>query len=483
MGDVLATLRSPPRLVSVILSAALCFALTCWAWWQIGSPGVGDPVLIARTLYALVYVLFAWGAASAMTLGIYLAICTGDFKDLLIASLLASLPAVWLVPAILLLSTHRPIAVAGGLLLIANSARLLFSHRVPHRYATTRTRPSRQVPGSLFATAGPQPGLFSADSFPALFGAFAFQIGIYAACADSVFLAAALCAGGAVGWTRSSISRGACNPRQAGTFQHSQIGVLLVVLLAVTLSISQMGITAPDAGAGANTQADAPGIFETTRRLLARLAHPAGPAPPAAASSATPVFSAQEQPAPVGKDGAPGVILRPKTTPRRRPVIVPPVAASTSAFSRSEPLRIPFTGEYHLFLASSGRLPPNSVVQTGTPRDALYGTTNGGQMQMEAYQPFDPPIDFTHCGTLQLTLSVGDALPAGVGLQLITANRLEDLGTEFYGLESKSEQTLDFQVPAHPIQAIAVRVLFHSLQPTHSTKAAIRQFTLFPRPY
>jgi hypothetical protein len=153
MADVLATRRSPPRRVSVILSAAVCFALTCLAWWQIGRPGVGDPVLIARTLYALVYVLFAWGAASAITLGIYLAICTGDFNDLLLASLLASLPAAWLVPAILLLSTPRPIAVAGGLLLIANSARLLFSHRVPHRYARARTRPSRQVPGSLFATA------------------------------------------------------------------------------------------------------------------------------------------------------------------------------------------------------------------------------------------------------------------------------------------------------------------------------------------
>jgi hypothetical protein len=232
-----------------------------------------------------------------------------------------------------------------------------------------------------------------------------------------------------------------------------------------------------DTGAGANLR------ILRSHASRARLARPARPAPPAAASSATPVFSAQAQPAPVGKDGAPGVILRPKTTPRRQSVIVPPVARPTSVFSRSEPLRIPFTGEYHLFLASSGRLPLNSVVQTGTPRDALYGTNNGGQMKMEAYQPFDPPIDLTHCGTLQLTLSVGDNLPAGVGLTLSLHDVLPILGTEFYGLESKPDQTLEYQIPAHPIQVIAIRVIFQSLEPTHSTKAAIRQFTLFPRAY
>ena len=76
-----------------------------------------------------------------------------------------------------------------------------------------------------------------------------------------------------------------------------------------------------------------------------------------------------------------------------------------------------------------------------------------------------------------------ERIPAAVSLQLVTATRLEDLGTEFYGLESKPEQTLEFQVPARSLQAIAIRVIFHSLQPTHSTKAAIRQFTLFPRAY
>ena len=99
---------------------------------------------------------------------------------------------------------------------------------------------------------------------------------------------------------------------------------------------------------------------------------------------------------------------------------------------------------------------------------------------MEAYQPFDPPVDFAHCGSLRLTLLVGDALPAGVTLQLVTDKRLEDLGTEFYGLDTTPEQILEFRVPvqAQALRVIAIRAMFHSLEPTHSTKAAIREFTL-----
>lgn len=105
-------------------------------------------------------------------------------------------------------------------------------------------------------------------------------------------------------------------------------------------------------------------------------------------------------------------------------------------------------------------------------------------MQMEAYQPFDPPLDFAHCGSIRLTLLVGDALPAGVSLQLVTSTRLEDLGTEFYGLDTAPEQTLEFRVPVQPreLRVIAIRAVFHSLEPTHSAKAAIREFTLLPRP-
>ncbi len=428
--------------------------------------------MIARTIYSLVYVLFAWGCVFAVTLGIYLAICADDLIDLLRASLLTSLPAVWFVPGILLVATNQPIAVGGGLLLIANSARLIVSYRAPHRYESRLVR--RPSSGSLFGSV--QTGASPGETLPAIAGALAFQIGVYAACAGNALLSAAMFAGGAAVWTRSSLSRGASSPRTAGRFQDSLTGVLLVVLLAIVLSVPPLGSEV----LGNPFDANPPGLLDSTRQVLAHLVHAGEPKLRAPVQRATRVFSAKEEPAVIGKDGVPGVILRPKTSPRRRPGMV--LAAASIALPFSGTMRIPFTGEYHLF-ASSGHFPANSVVQTGSPRDAIYGTLNGGEMQMEAYQPFDPPMDFAHCGGLRLTLLVGDALPAGVSLQLVTATRLEDLGTEFYGLDTTPEQVLEFRVPvpAQALRVIAIRAMFHSLEPTHSTKAAIREFTLLPR--
>ena len=433
--------RSSASAVTVIASAGACFALTCWVWSKAGRLGPEAPFVIARTFHALIYVLFAWGCIFGITFGVYLAICTDEMIDLLRASLLTSLPAVWFVPGVLLAATNRPIAVAGGLLVIANSARLIVSYRPPQRYESAPPRRRSQVPASLFGSAGAQMGASPGETFPAILGAFAFQIGIYAACTGNALLSAALFAGGAAGWTRSSLSRGASTPRPAGSFQDSLTGVLLVVVFAIIVSVPQLG----NEVGGNPYDANPAGLVESTRQVFAHLVHSGEPKLPVKAPRATQIFSAKDEPTVVGKDGVPGVILRPKTGQRRRPAMVLPAVNTALSFSGS--MRIPFTGEYHLF-ASSGRFPPNSVVQTGSPRDAVYGTLNGGEMQMEAYQPFDPPVDFAQFGGLRLTLLVGDALPAGVTLQLVTATRLEDLGTEFYGLDTTPEQTLDFRVPA-----------------------------------
>jgi hypothetical protein len=244
----------------------------------------------------------------------------------------------------------------------------------------------------------------------------------------------------------------------------------------MALSVAELGTESFKSAAGGGP----PGLFDTTRQIFGHLVEPPPPKPPEPVRKATPVFAAKEEPSAVGHDGVPGVILRPDPKKRQEAVVLH--AASVRGFAMGEPVHIPFTGEYHLFLAASGRLPANSVLKEGSPKDALYGTMNGGDMLMEAYQPFDVPVDFTNCGRLQLTIAVGDNLPAGVSVQLVTAGGMEDIGTEFYGLESKSEQVVEFRVPAQaPQRVIGIRVLFHSLDTTHSTKAAIKQFTMLPR--
>ena len=131
------------------------------------------------------------------------------------------------------------------------------------------------------------------ETLPAIAGAFAFQIGIYAACTGNALLSAAFFAGGAAGWTRSSLSRGASSPRTAGSFQDSLIGVLLVVLLAIVLSVPQLGSEV----VGNPFDANPPGLVESTRQILAHLVHAGEPRLPAPVRRATKVFSAKDEPA------------------------------------------------------------------------------------------------------------------------------------------------------------------------------------------
>src|SRR5262245_21225768 len=84
---------------------------------------------------ALFYSLFVWAFAFTITLIVYMATSMADSRQLLLASIGASVSAVWLSPAVLLLSSREPAAIVFGFLLVANTARLLVSHRPPQRHA------------------------------------------------------------------------------------------------------------------------------------------------------------------------------------------------------------------------------------------------------------------------------------------------------------------------------------------------------------
>jgi len=106
-------------------------------------------------------------------------------------------------------------------------------------------------------------------------------------------------------------------------------------------------------------------------------------------------------------------------------------------------------------------------------------------MQMEAYQTFDPPIDFASCGRIQLTLFSGEVFPAAASLHLVAGGRIEDLGSEIFALTAPSEEVLEYAVPASPHrpQVNAIRVVFHPnpTQGSQSMRVAIRRFILMPR--
>jgi hypothetical protein len=274
-------------------------------------------------------------------------------------------------------------------------------------------------------------------------------------------VAAACFAAGAAIWTRCSIGRGAYQLRREPNLPRTVLAILLTLLLATALSMGELAVD--------ERFVDSPGASQ--------------PKLEAAKQSATRVFTPTREIGRYGGNGVPGVVLRPEAKPLPRTRLWLPGTAT--GFSVSRPLPVPFSGEYHLYRASSGSLPPGAPIYAGTPLDAIYVTTNRTAMETEAYQSFEPPIDFGNCGTIQVALSTTEVSPASASMKLETAGGTQDLGTQIFGLTEAREQTIEFALPAPPrrLRVSAIRVVFHRNPSQHdqSTRVAIQGFTLVPR--
>jgi hypothetical protein len=422
--------------------------------------------------------LLTWALAAGITLWVYAAVSLADFGDLFFAAVRASAPAMWLPPAMLLVTAPSAGLRLAGVLLVANTVRLLFSRRPPgmRLRAARPARPARRrasVP--IYFYPDPQPLLFWRETLPPVLGALAFQAGLYALWVEYPRLAAACFAAGAVIWTRCSIGRGAYQSGGKPNLARAALAILLTLLLGASLSIGQF--------ATEERFVDSPGLLETARRVFGRLPDTSQAKLETARQSATPVFTPTHEIGRSGGNGVPGVVLRPEAKPLPRTRLWLPGTATV--FSVSRPLTVPFSGEYHLYRASSGRLPPGAVIYAGTPIDAIYVTTNQTAMETEAYQSFEPPIDFVNCDTIQVVLSTAEVFPASASMKLETAGGMLDLGTQIFGLTRAREQTIEFALPAlsRRLRVSAIRVVFHRnpAQQDQSTRVAIQGFTLVPR--
>jgi hypothetical protein len=163
-------------------------------------------------------------------------------------------------------------------------------------------------------------------------------------------------------------------------------------------------------------------------------------------------------------------------------LIVPGLHLQLSSFQQ---LAIPFTGEYELFRTSSGHLPKGAIVQTGTPLESLYGTTNGGPMETVAVQTFEPPIDLTHCRTVLVALTSAETMPLLASMQLVAVSSVEDGGTELMGMKPAREETLEFSVPptSRPLVVHAIRIVFQrpAFERDKNVRVTVEQFILVPR--
>jgi hypothetical protein len=427
-----------------------------------------------------------WIVAGGITLWIHLAFSWAPFSELLAASLRSSATAMWLVPGALLLASRSQLAVALGVAAVIGSTLLLASSRVPkgetiakrRRHAHTDSEPR------LFRYQPEQPMYFSRQTAPTIFGALALQTGIYALAGGYPLLAAASFATVTAIWSAMSVARGAMDARTR--VPYAVPGILLTLLLTVTLTAVLVHMeTVQEAPVADAMGVEPPGITSQVLQRLVRV--PPAPVAPAKVASAASkaVVTRVVDPGPAigarGQNGVPGVVLRPRPTPCRRPKLIVPGARFR--FSFAEPLAIPFTGEYQLFRTSSGSLPKGAMVETGTPLESVYGTTNGGPMETVAVQTFDPPIDFTHCGKVWVALTSAETMPLLASMQLVAQKSVEDGGTEMMGM--KREETLEFQVPvaAKALLVHAIRISFQRVfkDRDKNVRVAVERFTLVPR--
>lgn len=180
--------------------------------------------------------------------------------------------------------------------------------------------------------------------------------------------------------------------------------------------------------------------------------------------------------------GFPGVVLRPQPKREQRPPLIVPGAHLH--LSSTQSLGIPFAGEYQMFRTSAGTLPAGAIVETGSPLDSIYGTTNGGPMDTVAVQTFDPRIDLTHCGKVLVALTNAETMLLMVSMQLVAEGGVEDGGTELLEMNAAArEETLEFQVPHRGRRLLvhAIRIVFRRpIDPGKNARIAVKRFTLVP---
>jgi hypothetical protein len=418
------------------------------------------------SLTCLSAALLAWLLAAAIVLAIEMAVSVAETGRLVRAAIVSSSPAVWMVPAALLLRPETaPVAVAAGLLLTANTAHALFRRVSPRKVRRKRIEVPAAPPifGSAVTLDAPRQGL---SSMPGVAGAFALQAGGWALVCSQRVAAAVLVAAGVAVWTRFFVRRGAWEPNRNYGFVRVLRNVIPATLLALLLS----------------TLSPQPQATEEAGQAVGPTGTPAGAGKRSAAKLVAPP---REQTAPPG--GIPGLVLRPRVKARSR---APLIAArktvlSSFALSLAQPLTIEFTGEYRIYRLSSGAVPPQSQVEAGSPLEGFYGTTNGSVMVTEAWQPLRPALDLAKCGKVRLSVASREEHPTVTTLQLITAAGMRDLGRDVFGRAGVKQETMEFVLPKQPgrLVATAIRIQFSTFpeESYRSAKVAVERLTFVPR--
>lgn len=470
----------------------------------------------------------AWAISAAITFTLYALAANWERAEMVRVTLRTSAAAVWFAPAVILLSQLSPATLAGALILVVYTTRLL--------YAQWRLdRPESAPPErdqTLFASAGTAQPMLLKELAPALIISSCVQTGVIATLLHYPLLAAAGYAMSVAVLTVFAISSRVVRTGRLPTLPRSIIGVFATVVLAVMLTVGALTPRIMHSFGWGEGPAGAPrhGLLDAARAMFRELVYEERPGAPNGSTGTGSGTQAKANPAPgspappgtppgfpappysgaggrppgyphgIADDGFPGVILWPEIKPYATLIApMPPMGTSSSTPANVRPISIPFSGEYWMFRSPFARPPQDSYFQRGNPATLFFHTTDHGPLQMEAHHRLDQLVDLRCCRAIQLIIRNADHFPGTVTVELVLLNSemprpySQSLGQAV--VTSKPDltkdpvvpvtETLEFTMPAQPtLEAFdEFKVLFHRAHQRvdKSARVAIDRFVLISR--
>ncbi len=449
-------MASPSRLEFWAQLAGL--VATGWIIWVTRvAPYWGHAPLmfrIAQTCWIASCAL-AWSAVIALSVRLVLRHLTR--VDALPETLETCLVAVWFAPATFLILQFSPIGIATGLVLAVSAARLLCA---PVRPLVSAAAATTEVISAGELPFDPRPRPF----FPVLLISAALEAAAILFLMGRPLPAAAMLGLSTAMLTSVALAVRARADHRPPNLPRSAMGLLLTMLMALMVGLAPTG-----RGLGLwRGWEEGSEAVQTRTQLL-----------PSGAADLPGSF--------------PGVILLPETKPAT--MLIAPRPSAPRGFPKpSEPLTIPFAGEYWMFRFPASRPPENSYIQRGTPSALSFTTTDHWPMQMEARQNLAQPISTQCCSRIRLAIRNADRYPRTLSIELVLINReLPTSGWQTLGrvpvtsLPSGTPvpETLDFPVPPTIAfhQFDALKVIFYRVPGAARDKSArisIERFVLVP---
>jgi len=468
-------------------------------WWVALIPKLHRQTLGGLLWQVFGYTILAWAWSAVVAFGLYSVVPLEDRGDITPSVFRTAATAVWFGPAMLLLSQFSLASLAPALVLVVYTSRLLYAQWRPAEAPPPARVYVAHEPGN-FADCQLPRAIVWRERIPALAVAFCLEAGAIAVTARFPLLGAAwFCLAAAV-LTVFSMATGAADAGRPPTLPKSIVGILATVILASLLTLGQGGPRGRSTGFGFGAAYGNrhPGLIETARMVLRELFYGEFPG---GGSGTAPALPKPPESADTGAFGGfPGVILWPEIS-RVTTLVAPLPELGSNPFEGhpSHPLGIPFDGEYWLFRFPFNRPPSNSYRKRGSPSKMSFSTTDQTELEMEARQKLEIPIDLKCCRGIQLEILNADRYPGTLSLELVLLDDrpLEpmpvSLGTQT--VHSRPDltrdpivpmrETLDFTMPEAPVidQFTEFKVVFHRapVRMDKSARVSIERFVLLPK--